>query len=224
MKAITISITFLIIITKIFGQDTCLKITRLTPYDTVTEADYIHRTVFLIESLKDTVEIERFASSCGCEVPHIAHGIIYPSYPDTIYVESLLLGRPGPYHKSTYLKTKSGCFHSIFTDFYVSNYPPPTNITIERFSKENLHEYSFVENKNDWIYDLLVNNIGMNNLVIKDIRSTNPDIIISSWDSKQIKTGNSGWLRIYLQKTNTSDRLSIEIIYNANQKLIWSED
>jgi hypothetical protein len=225
MKAITISITFLIIITKIFGQDTCLKITRLTPYDTVTEADYIHRTIFLVESLKDTVEIERFASSCGCEAPYIAHGIIYPNYPDTVYVASLLLGRPGPYHKSTYLMTKSGCFQTIFTDFYVSNYLPPTNITIERFHKEILDEYSFVESKNDCIYDLLVNNIGTNNLVIKDIKSTNPDIIISSWDrQKQVKTGDSDWLRIFLTKTNASDRLSIEIIYNTNQKLTWNED
>jgi hypothetical protein len=82
-----------------------------------------------------------------------------------------------------------------------------------------------VESKNDCIYDLLVNNIGTNNLVIKDIKSTNPDIIISSWDrQKQVKTGDSDWLRIFLTKTNASDRLSIEIIYNTNQKLTWNED
>lgn len=225
MKAITISITFLIIITKLFGQDTCLKITRLTPYDTVSEADYIHYTVFLVESIKDTVVIERFASSCGCEVPYIAHGIIYPNYPDTVYVQSLLLGHSGPYHKSTYLILKSGCHQTIFTDFYVSNNLPLTDITIERINIENLGASSNRSNKNDCIYDLLVNNWGPDNLVIKDVISTNPDIIISSWDrQKQIKAGNSGWLRIFLTKTNAIDRLSIEIVYNANQKLKWSEN
>jgi len=120
MKTLTFSTIFLIMISNSFGQDACLKITRLTPRDTVSEAAYMHQTVFLLESMKDTLEIDRIASSCGCEVSTIAHGKIYPNCPDTVYVQSLLVGRAGPYRKATYVRTKCGCHQTIFTDFYVS--------------------------------------------------------------------------------------------------------
>ena len=119
MKTTTIIILLIFNVFISFGQKECIKAKTLNPIDTLYEIERVHETLFLIESISDTIEIKDIRCSCGCEISNYHFGNkIYPGKPDTVIISTNLNSRIGwNNHSSTILTNK--CYLVINTCFYV---------------------------------------------------------------------------------------------------------
>lgn len=97
----------------------CMKITCLNPTHIVSQRFQKIKSIFLFESLGDTISDFNIRPSCGCEYSIWGKGMkIFPNHPDTVIIISLVRDHIGSWLKQTTVSTNK-CTQLIQTGPWV---------------------------------------------------------------------------------------------------------
>lgn len=101
---------------KVNQQSDWVRITCLSERDSFSTSEQRVETKFLVESLRDTFQIEQLISSCGCEIGEFKRdNLIFPGKPDTIKIHSDISQRPGQWKKYQKMYVSTGKTAVLYT-------------------------------------------------------------------------------------------------------------
>ncbi|MEW6509089.1 MAG: DUF1573 domain-containing protein [Bacteroidota bacterium] len=220
MKKLFIAL-FLIAVSVLNAQQSVPKITSTNTehnFGEILEGQVVSHTYEIMNTGTADLKIDKIQASCGCTAAQPAKKLLKPGEKTTIKVEFDSSNRMGFQQKYVYVFSNDPDMPQLrlsFSALIVERITNPTGKFPKMKLEKNQIDFGTIEEGTIKLAKINFQNVGSSTLEITDIKTT-CDCTAALLSSKKVGPGESGTLRIELDTTDRSGKLTRTILLVTN--------
>ena len=188
----------------------------------ITDGENVTHDFVVFNTGDDVLKIINVRASCGCTAAKPEKDQIAPGESATVNVQFNSSGRQGSQRKYVYVTTNdpnNSELRLIFTTMVLPKVAEKTEVSTPRLMLEkNQHDFGDIDEGKIVELNLKFKNVGKKTLEISEVK-TSCGCTAALLSSKKIEPGNEGNIKIELDTTKRSGKLSRTVAIHSNDPL-----
>lgn len=183
----------------------------------IIQGETVSHTFVITNAGWDTLKIVHVRASCGCTAANPEKNSLAPGETTNLLVSFNSTGRIGKQTKFVYIQSNDMDIPELKLTFIgtIKTTDSKSELQAKIVFPETEHDFGVVQEGKKVEYTFKFTNLGSGNLEIKDIK-TSCGCTAALVSSEKLEPGQKGTLKVELDTTNRSGRMSRTITINSN--------